>query len=476
MNYVWRTWTGLSRSLLLLGWIGLLLAGCGGGSSGNAMQISAQDAADAKTAALTTGVNPVGNTVTLSWSDTFPAGTGYQVQQQVSGNWTTLATVTGMSGTGQPLSWTGTISASTTLRVVALSSGTPVPLQTSSGSTSVQVSPVQGAPTLQVNHSEPLSGVVMASISGSGGYSSVTYFVDHNLLGSSSTAPNYAVPLDTSKLAPGSHLLIARLATGPGTYLELRLTTPWRVTITCRRCITPGLSGTPRPRSPPSLTSARFSMTSPMASSSRSIRARGSPRSMREPTLQWWAVSCRPSTAAPASPLSQQDNVDIYRWDQSSGASTVLTSNHRSNSPMTDGARATWAVGVSQPYSVDAFDLTTQATSVLSTTAFRGPRLSAGLLGWQEQTATSLTIRATDGTTTYLVSNVLGANFVDSSGGYILFTESGKLYAWSAAGGRQLLLEVQPVQVLASGKTVYFTTPSAADTQAGGALYSVSLP
>ena len=52
----------------------------------------------------------------------------------------------------------------------------------------------------------------------------------------------------------------------------------------------------------------------------------------------------------------------------------------------------------------------------------------------------------------------------------MVFEESGKLYAWSSAGGRRLLFDSTPGQVNLTGKTVYFTNGS---TQT---LYAVTLP
>jgi len=56
-----------------------------------------------------------------------------------------------------------------------------------------------------------------------------------------------------------------------------------------------------------------------------------------------------------------------------------------------------------------------------------------------------------------------------TSGGYVAYEESGKLYDWSPSGGKTLLFDATPGQVHLTGSTLYFTNGT---TQA---LYSIPM-
>ena len=78
--------------------------------------------------------------VSLSWSDTFSAGTTYQIEQQATaGTWTALDSVPGMTGSGSPLTWTHNMNVTSTLRVAANRTGYQVPLDTRDGSRSAPI-------------------------------------------------------------------------------------------------------------------------------------------------------------------------------------------------------------------------------------------------------------------------------------------------------------------------------------------------
>ena len=208
------------------------LAACGGGASSSTSQptpsaptATAVDLANAKAANLTAALDATTKIATLKWSDTFPAGTPYAVEQKdASGVWSTIDSVPGTGGAGASLSWARTTNVSTTLRVAAQKTGYEVPLDTPAGSTDIAITVPTTLPTIQFDQNQPVSGVVNVSISGGSGYSSVDWYVDLNLLGSSSSAPAYSVALNTSSLTAGSHLILARVQTAPGSYLELRQT------------------------------------------------------------------------------------------------------------------------------------------------------------------------------------------------------------------------------------------------------------
>ena len=167
--------------------------------------------------------------------------------------------------------------------------------------------------------------------------------------------------------------------------------------------------------------------------------------------------------------------VNVFRWDQATNISVQLTSDGRSFYPQTDGIRVAWQTSQTPPpmlfapYTLTTVDLASNTTQVLSTTMSQS-QLSSGLLGWVEQTAATRAIKASDGTTTSTVSPLLGTVLFGSSGGYIVFEESGKMYAWSVSGGRLLLFDAVPGQVNLTGKTVYFTNGSQQ------VVYAVPLP
>ena len=163
------------------------------------------------------------------------------------------------------------------------------------------------------------------------------------------------------------------------------------------------------------------------------------------------------------------------RWDQATGVSTAVTSDGISLYPQTDGLGVAWesrTVSLLTPFSLITHDLSSGATAVLST-GMSSFKLANGLLGWVDQTSvgtyvvTSQAIRAWDGATTTTLPSLLNSVFFGSSGGYVAFQESGKLYAWSPASGRTLLFDGPPGQVHLTGKTVYFVQQ---------VLYAVTLP
>jgi hypothetical protein len=161
---------------------------------------------------------------------------------------------------------------------------------------------------------------------------------------------------------------------------------------------------------------------------------------------------------------------NVLRWDQTTNTSLPLTSDGQSFLAQTDGVRAAWQSGTVQPpFALNAVDLASGNAQVLSTTA-SAFQLASGVLGWLEQTSSSQAIKASDGTSTSTVSALLGTTFYGSSGGYVVFEESGSLYAWSPGGGRQLIFDAQPGQLMLTGKTVYFTHGNQQ------VVYAVALP
>jgi hypothetical protein len=161
---------------------------------------------------------------TLTWTDTLPSASAYQIEQLGSdGTWAAIDSVPGHAASHQTLSWNRPVNITTTLRVEAMLSSYSVPLQTTSGQGTLHLVVPATAPTITLSHDQPITGSVVVSISGGGTYSSVNYYVDLNGFASSTTAPTYAVTLDTRTLTAGSHLLLARLATSADAYIEQRL-------------------------------------------------------------------------------------------------------------------------------------------------------------------------------------------------------------------------------------------------------------
>ena len=183
------------RNLIVSLWVFLLLAACGGGSGSAPVpapppppSATATDLANARTANLSAALDLATKVTTLQWTDSFPAGTAYGIEQaSSSGTWSSIDSVPGTTGSGATLVWTRTTNATTTLRVAAQKTGYEVPLNTPSGNNSVQITVPASTPTLQIDQAQPLNGVVTLSIAGGGSYSAVMWTVDLQTLGSSSS-------------------------------------------------------------------------------------------------------------------------------------------------------------------------------------------------------------------------------------------------------------------------------------------------
>jgi hypothetical protein len=207
----------------------IVLCACGSDGSTPASTTTAspppQQVVAAQSAKLTATYNTANNQATLSWSDTFPAGTSYSIQQQASdGSWSSLDAVPGTTGKGAALTWIRTINTSATLRVSVPETGYSVVLYTPSGSTSVTVAPPAKVPTITLSQAQPVSGNVTLSISSGSTYTEVQWFADLTSIGTSTQGPGYSVVLNASTLTAGSHLILAQLENSPDSYLQIRLT------------------------------------------------------------------------------------------------------------------------------------------------------------------------------------------------------------------------------------------------------------
>jgi hypothetical protein len=181
-------------------------------------------------AQLTAAVDQGTRRATISWRDTFPAGSVYRIEAQSGGGaFTVRATVTGSGGTGTTLSWTSDLTEPLTLRVFAVREGrTDLLLKTSQGTTTVGVAAVSttAPPAIATSGSEPLSGVVTLSVAGSVVYPLVEWFINASRIGlvTQSAGPGNPVSWDTSRLANGDYLIIARIQTSSTSFTELRRT------------------------------------------------------------------------------------------------------------------------------------------------------------------------------------------------------------------------------------------------------------
>jgi hypothetical protein len=154
--------------------------------------------------------------------------------------------------------------------------------------------------------------------------------------------------------------------------------------------------------------------------------------------------------------------IGISSWIQSSNQITSLASDPslREVAPQTDGTRVAWRSGAlaatTPPYSLIAYDIASSSQTTLSTTMSTF-QLADGTLAWAESGSNTTYIKASDGTTTTTISSLTSSVLYGTGGGYVLFGEASKLYVWSAAGGKQPILDAVPGVAAISGKTVYFT-------------------
>lgn len=213
----------------------LALSACGGGGgtgstdSGNGT-INPTPPVDlsalAATAQLTASYAQDTRVASLSWKDTLPQGTQYQVQtQSPNGSFATLETVAGAGGGGAPLSWTGPVTQTTTFRVQAQpASGSAVTLQTVQKQNTVQVSVPSASPAIAISTTEPVSGTVQLSIEDQFQYPGVSWYVDTRLIGQGAASPGNPINWNTSSETNEPHLVIARIQTSTDSYTDVRRT------------------------------------------------------------------------------------------------------------------------------------------------------------------------------------------------------------------------------------------------------------
>ena len=158
---------------------------------------------------------------------------------------------------------------------------------------------------------------------------------------------------------------------------------------------------------------------------------------------------------------------DVYRWQSDTQASTRLSAGGlRSIYPQTDGLRVAWLQSAATTPVGSAGSLVTQsvaggAMSTVSSNASETFVLRGGVLAWVESTPTTRALKASTSTgasnNTSTLSILSSSVLYGAGGGFVVYGEAGKAYAWNAAlGSSKLLIDGAPSQVLISGTTMYF--------------------
>jgi hypothetical protein len=150
----------------------------------------------------------------------------------------------------------------------------------------------------------------------------------------------------------------------------------------------------------------------------------------------------------------------IYRWDQSTNQSQqVSITDVEAITVQTDGSRAAWLTpptNPSQQFGLAALDINSNTLQTVSTGILQF-QLADGLLVWTEYllNTDTIAIKVSDGTT--VSTAVAGIQLLYGTGGGHVLYGVGQLYAWSAAHGSQLLMDIQPGQARIAQSTAYFT-------------------
>lgn len=186
-----------------------LISACGGGGGGTTSTESAPAASIAQIAAAT----PSGTTLTLDGSAS--TGTNYlwALTSKPAGSTATISNTAVASPTITP-DTAGSYAVSLT---VSNANGTSA----TSSSTFTVTAAV--APTIVLSGAEPLSGSNQISLAGTVS-GSVTWYVDLLLLGSGGSGAGAPITWNTTAASNGTHLLVARIQVGTGSYQEIRRT------------------------------------------------------------------------------------------------------------------------------------------------------------------------------------------------------------------------------------------------------------
>ena len=179
----------------------------------------------ASAAKLTALVDLTTNTVTLSWIDSFPTGTRYDIKaQNTDGSFTTVESVSGAGASNSTLTWSRALTASTAYQITANVASTALILQTPQKQSTVLGSIPGSAPEITVNAIEPISGSAQLSIRDGFTYPSVSWYSDLRLIGTATTGAGNPVTWNTSTETNSSHLIVARIQVATDSFTEVRRT------------------------------------------------------------------------------------------------------------------------------------------------------------------------------------------------------------------------------------------------------------
>lgn len=156
---------------------------------------------------------------------------------------------------------------------------------------------------------------------------------------------------------------------------------------------------------------------------------------------------------------------DMYAYDVASGVDTALTAGTGTNiRPRADVTRVAWEKVTSMgsfdapPFELIVAPVSNPTASVVKSTTMTKFDLADGLLAWTEGVAPSPSVlKVDDGSTDVTVASGATVKLYSSSGGAVLLSENGKLYTWSPAQGKRLLLDTLPKQLVHGGSVVFFT-------------------
>ena len=198
-------------------------------TSPNTVKSLVANSATANLSQLTSTLNLDTNTLVLRWADSFPAGSNYRVEMQnPDGSFALVETLAGVGGGGTVMQWQRAVTVSASYRVVAVTS-TNVVITTPQGQDRVSVVVPSAPPTIVSSQTEPLSAGATLSLSGNTAYSSVSWYVDLRLIGTTTSTGgtnNVGNPItwNTSMETNATHLILARVQTATDSYTEVRRT------------------------------------------------------------------------------------------------------------------------------------------------------------------------------------------------------------------------------------------------------------
>lgn len=163
------------------------------------------------------------------------------------------------------------------------------------------------------------------------------------------------------------------------------------------------------------------------------------------------------------------DRNDVFRYDLQTQTTDMLTAGEAQHTYLqTDNTRLAVLRGLWGSYELFTAPVT-NATTLTSLGPILNvvPKLRDGLVVYNAASG----IKANDGTTTMDVGSA--GTVYSVADGRVLFNESPpKLLTWSAAGGKQMLLNTLPISALHDGNSAFITT----GTSDSMLLYRITLP